>query len=198
VVSGIIPLSALAMASGVLYGVGVGFVISGMGLAIGASLAFFVSRHWLRQPILKWVSPYISVQALDHNILLRGWQLAILLRISPVAPFGVVSYAFGLTSVTFAQFLVGLLGSFPAMLVYVYSGAVSGEMLRAFFSGDPQIDHLRVLLLVLGLVATAAAVWLFTRIIRDTLTEVQALAGAKADMSKAKLDSLLTSEEEAS
>lgn len=173
VVSGIIPLSALAMASGILYGVGIGFIISGIGLSIGASLAFAISRHWLRQLILAWVSRHISVAALDHNILLRGWQLALLLRISPVAPFGVVSYAFGLTSITYRQFMVGLLGSFPAMLGYVYSGALSGEMLRAFLSGNPQIDRLRLGLLAAGFVATLAAIVLLKRIIQDALAEAR-------------------------
>ena len=55
-----------------------------------------------------------------------GWKLVCLIRISPVMPFAVTSYALGLSSVRFRAYVLGTLASLPPLLAYVLAGRLAG------------------------------------------------------------------------
>ena len=65
----------------------------------------------------------------------EGWKIVGLARLSPVFPFSLLNYAFGLTRVKFGHYvLASWLGMMPGTLLYVYVGslaqAAAGERTR--------------------------------------------------------------------
>jgi uncharacterized membrane protein YdjX (TVP38/TMEM64 family) len=68
----------------------------------------------------KYVTPRASRLAQD------GWRLVCVLRVSPVMPFAMTSYALGLTGISQRAYLLGTLAALPALLGYVTVGALAG------------------------------------------------------------------------
>ena len=54
-----------------------------------------------------------------------------LLRLSPVVPFNVLNYAFGVTRVSLRDYvLASWIGMMPGTLMYVYLGSIAGRPRR--------------------------------------------------------------------
>ena len=59
----------------------------------------------------------------------KGWKIVVLARLSPVFPFLVGNYFFGLTALPAKNyFAASLLGSIPSTAVYVYLGTLSRDL----------------------------------------------------------------------
>lgn len=64
--------------------------------------------------------------AIDKAIGKEGFKIILLLRLSPIFPFALSNYFYGVTAVGFAEYMAGtMLGFFPGTLAYVYGGMVS-------------------------------------------------------------------------
>lgn len=117
----VIPSWALSMAGGVIFGSIQGFALSMFGFWLSGSLAFFLSRllgksfvdNILQGKILK----------IDDSIEKNGFKIMFLLRLPPILPFDIVSYAAGLTKVKYKDFVMGsLLGVIPETISYCFMG----------------------------------------------------------------------------
>lgn len=150
---GILPASVGALAAGLVYGIVGGFLLSAIGTLIGAGLAFLLARSLLRPLIARMLARHPRIARLDDAVTRDGWRLVCLLRISPVMPFAITSYALGLTSLDLRSYAIGTLASLPALLGYVVLGHLSGSGLDALASH--QARPLHWLLLLLAIAATA-------------------------------------------
>jgi uncharacterized membrane protein YdjX (TVP38/TMEM64 family) len=167
--TGVIPLSLLAIASGGLYGLWKGFLLSTVGTSFGALMAFLLSRYAYRSNIDEWENRHLSIRHLDHEIAEKGWIFVLLLRLSPVAPFSLASYAFGLTRISLAAYMLGSIGATPALLAYVYTGSISGMALMTLTGNNGQLNPMQLGTLILGFVATVAGVVYFAHIAKKGL-----------------------------
>lgn len=167
--TGIIPLSLLAIASGALYGLLNGFLLSAVGVNFGALIAFLLSRYAYRSNIDDWESRHLSIQHLDKEIALRGWIFVLLLRLSPLAPYSLASYAFGLTRISMGAYMLGSIGATPALLAYVYTGSLSGMALMTLTGNNVELNPFQLTMLILGFIATVAGVSYFAHIARKGL-----------------------------
>jgi len=157
--SGLLPLSLLAVMTGSFFGFGAEVLITAAGgTGKGGLLSFTLARYGLRRPLERWVSKRISVARFDRAIAERNWRFVLLIRLSPVAPFSFISYAFGLTQVRLVDFLLGTAGSLPALTAYVYSGALSRNLFSVFAGQDGGPKWLQVSLLIAGILFTIMAV----------------------------------------
>jgi uncharacterized membrane protein YdjX (TVP38/TMEM64 family) len=161
--TGIIPASILAMAAGTIYGFGEGTLLSALGLSIGGIAGFVAARFLFRDLVRPWIGSRISLREIDADIEQQGWRVVVLLRLSPVAPFGITSYALGLTQLRFVDYLLGTVGSLPAMVAYVYMGYLTREALYA--SSGAVIPWVKLAILGLGVVATIVATVHFYRLL---------------------------------
>jgi uncharacterized membrane protein YdjX (TVP38/TMEM64 family) len=148
---GIVPGSLLGLAAGAIFGVSHGFVVSGVGILLGAVAAFELSRSVFRPWIRRALS--FRLAAIDGMVAADGWRLVALMRLSPIMPFSIASYALGLSGVRLGDYVVGTLASLPLLLGYVVIGALGGLTVTA---GSAQGADIRIGLLVLGGVATLA------------------------------------------
>jgi uncharacterized membrane protein YdjX (TVP38/TMEM64 family) len=167
--TGIIPLSLLAIVSGALYGLLTGFLISAIGINFGALIAFLLSRYAYRSNIDDWESRHLSIQHLDKEIAVRGWIFVLLLRLSPIAPYSLASYAFGLTRISMGAYMLGSIGATPALLAYVYTGSLSGMALMTLTGNNMKLNSFQLTTLIAGFIATVAGFLYFAHIARKGL-----------------------------
>lgn len=161
--TGIVPASILAIAAGTIYGFNIGVMLSAVGLLVGGVTGFAGARYLFREIASPWVNSRIALRKIDADIARQGWRVVALLRLSPVAPFGLTSYALGLTHLRFRDYLIGSFGSMPAMAAFVYGGALAREAL--YSPSRNAIPLVKLGITGLGVAATLAASIHFYRVL---------------------------------
>ena len=149
------------------FGVVEGFLVSGSATLVAAVLGFAVSRAVFRPLLADAVARRPRIRALDLAVARDGWRLVALLRISPVMPFAMTSYALGLTSLGLRDYVVGSLAALPALLGYVVLGALAAAGWSSIASGESQPVRLGLLALAVG--ATALLTLRLARIVSRVL-----------------------------
>lgn len=170
--AGIVPGALLGLAAGAIFGILDGFIAASAGILAGAGIAFALSRSYLRPFISSLLGRYGALSRLDHAVRADGWRLVALLRVSPVMPFSLTSYALGLSGIGLRDYLLGTLASLPALFGYVVLGALGGYGARLRSGTDHDI-HLA--LLALGGAATLALTVHLSRLLARALKPAQKL-----------------------
>jgi uncharacterized membrane protein YdjX (TVP38/TMEM64 family) len=116
----LVPRSVLAAAAGLVFGPLMGSAYVLAGAALGAMVAFTLGR-WLGRDFLS-----ARLTRLDRWLTTRGTWPVVVLRILPIAPFGLVSYGFGTTAIRVRHYLAGTaIGVVPSTVVYAHLGAAA-------------------------------------------------------------------------
>lgn len=160
--SGVLPASLLGIAAGALYGVAAGFAVAAAGTLAGALLAFAVARSLLRPFVARLLARRPRLHRMDAALAADGWKLVCLLRISPVMPFAITSYALGLSAVRFRAYLLGTIASLLPLLVFVAMGRMAGFGATQVRAGSP----VQWLGLAIGGGATLGLAWYLMRLLR--------------------------------
>ena len=148
----IVPALALTLGAGAIFGFVAGSLVVIVGATIGATLAFILARTVLRHRVERMTANNAKFRALDRAITREGTKILWLVRLSGFPPFTWVNYAFGLTGVRLAPYvLITFLGIIPGTLAFTYAGAAGAAALTG--SGN------RILLLVTAVGAIAVAVF---------------------------------------
>lgn len=178
-----LPGSLLTLASGFLYGPLWGTVIASPASVLGASAAFVLGRTVAKDWIASKVASNSRFGALQGAIAKEGVKILMLVRLSPVFPFSLVNYAFGLTGIRLRDYAMGSwIAMLPGTFLYVYLGSLITDAAALASGAKPPAagsTAQRVLLWV-GLVATLAVVVVVTRTAR------RALARAVPELEKAE------------
>lgn len=162
--SGIFPMSVLAVAAGATFGLLIGFVLSALSAMAGAVIAFFLSRSAFRPMVERLTVRKPRLRDFDSQIGRNGWELVCLLRISPIMPFSATSFMLGLSSISFRDYCIGTMASLPAMFGYVLIGVLADAGLTSWERGAGQLRW--ILLGIGGLAVTAITVRLSQLAIR--------------------------------
>merc|ERR1719387_1228948 len=126
----IAPASPLTVSAGVLFGLGPGLAVVLLAASTAAGIAFILGRTFLREPIRKIAENNKQFQAIDKAVGKEGFKIVLLLRLSPLLPFALSNYFYGLTAIDFVPyFFATMLGFFPGTLAYVYTGTVGDALL---------------------------------------------------------------------
>ncbi|MGH9323678.1 MAG: TVP38/TMEM64 family protein [Vicinamibacteria bacterium] len=166
-----VPGSLLTLAGGASFGLLPGFATVLSGATLGAALAFLVSRHLARKRVEKWIQEKPAFAAIDRAVARQGWKIVFLTRLSPVFPFNLQNYAYGLTSVSFGQYAAAsFIGMIPGTFLYVYLGTLGRKGLEAA-AGSESARGFEIALQVLGLLATLAVTVLINRTAKRALRE---------------------------
>ncbi|KAK8961060.1 hypothetical protein KSP40_PGU005563 [Platanthera guangdongensis] len=102
-----IPAIPLTMTAGLLFGTLTGTIIVSISGTVAASVAFLIARYFARERILKLVEGNKKFLAIDKAIGENGFRVVTLLRLSPLLPFSLGNYLYGLTSVNFVPYVLG-------------------------------------------------------------------------------------------
>ncbi len=163
----LVPGSILTLGAGAVYGVGYGSLIVSLASTLGATAAFLVGRHLARDAVARRVAANPRFAALDQAVADEGWKIVVLTRLSPVFPFTLLNYAFGLTRVPLREYaLASWLGMMPGTVLYVYLGSLADA------AGSPrQRTPAEWALYATGLLATLAVTVVVTRLARRALAQ---------------------------
>jgi len=176
-----VPGSILTLGAGALFGVVVGTIAVSIGSTLGASAAFFVGRTLARGLIESKVSGNLKFRAIDRAVGEQGFKIVLLTRLSPVFPFNLLNYAFGLTRVSFGKyFLASWIGMFPGTVMFVYLGSAAGQ-LGALATGHNKRSPAEYALLFVGLAATVVVTVLVTRVASKALKQAVPETGQSPD-----------------
>lgn len=150
-----VPALPLTMGSGYLFGVFKGTVAVSVASTAAAAVAFVIARYGLRNSVAKLAARYPRFRAMDRAIGRQGFKFVFLLRLSPLLPFALSNYLYGLTSVDLPAYVAGSwLGMLPGTIAYVSAGAAVSA-LTDLSAGKSSVNPG---LIVLGLAATIAAI----------------------------------------
>ncbi|YCM43580.1 TVP38/TMEM64 family protein [Verrucomicrobiaceae bacterium 227] len=159
-----IPASLLTMSAGALFGVVKGVALVSVSSTLAAAISFLLGRFALRDWIEKKLSHKPAFKAIDEAVAREGWKMVLLLRLSPVFPFSLLNYGFGLTKIRFwPAMLASWVGMIPGTILYVYLGSIArvatGETTTA-----------QKILYGVGLLATVVVTIRITKIAKKALS----------------------------
>ena len=170
------PGSILTIGAGFAFGLWKGFLAVSGGATLGAALAFLVARFIARDKVEAIALRNDKFRSIDHAIGKQGAKLIFLLRLSPVIPFNLSNYFYGLTGVRFWPYvLASWIGMMPGTFLYVYIGT-AGKAAVAAAAGSEAVKHgwQYWTFLGVGLVATIVVTIWVTRIARSALRKTEA------------------------
>ncbi len=166
----LLPASALTLAAGAVFGLGTGMVTVSAASTIGAGLAFLIARYFAREKIAAIARRNPKFSAVDRAIGESGWKIVALLRLSPVVPFNVQNYLYGVTRIRFwTCFLTSWIAMLPGTLMYVYLGHVGGQGLAAASGAAQSGSAGEWIMLAVGLVAIIAVTVYVSRVARAAI-----------------------------
>ncbi len=120
-----IPAFVITFANAMVWGWQKGAILSWTSSMAGAALCFFLSRVYGRGLTEKLVSKF-ALEEVDGFFARYGKNTIFVARLLPFVPFDPISYAAGLTPMSFGGFFLATgLGQLPATIVYSYAAAKS-------------------------------------------------------------------------
>ncbi|MBI3296644.1 MAG: TVP38/TMEM64 family protein [Elusimicrobia bacterium] len=153
-----LPGSVLTLGAGAIFGLWRGFFLVSLASTLGACAAMLVGRFLLRDWVARRLAAFPAFEAVRGAVAAEGWKVVALTRLSPVLPFSLLNYAYGLTDVGLKEYaLASWLGMMPGTLLFVYLGAAAGEVARSGRQGRSPAEWA---FFAAGLGATALAAWL--------------------------------------
>jgi len=128
----LVPGSVLTFAGGLAFGLGIGFPLVMVSATIGATRAFLVARYLVHNKVESLMQERPKFKAIQSAVGEGGWKVVAMLRLSPVLPFNLQNYFYGITDLKLREYVVAtFFGIMPGTLVTVYVGAagkaVSGD-----------------------------------------------------------------------
>jgi uncharacterized membrane protein YdjX (TVP38/TMEM64 family) len=117
-----IPSAPIAVAAGAAYGHTWGTLYVLVGAEMGALAAFGVARLFGREVVRRWFGERVSLGWLGSQASLMG--MVLVSRLLPFVSFDIVSYAAGLTALSFWRFAIAtLIGIAPASFLLAHVGS---------------------------------------------------------------------------
>jgi uncharacterized membrane protein YdjX (TVP38/TMEM64 family) len=166
-----VPSSVMTLAAGVTFGFWA-FPLVVVSATSGACFAFLIARYLARQRVEAFVAKRKTFAAIDMAIEEYGWKGVGLMRLSPLVPFNLQNYLFGVTKVDFVGYALStLIAIMPGTLLFVWFGTIGAS---ASDSAGADIGTAQWIMLGLGLLATVVVITVVSIKARQKLKEVGA------------------------
>ncbi|WP_346869342.1 TVP38/TMEM64 family protein [Clostridium sp. UBA5119] len=119
-----LPAFLITFANAAIFGWWQGALLSWISSMTGAALCFYIGRILGRDAVEKLTSKY-AMASVDGFFEKYGKHTILVCRLLPFVSFDFISYAAGLTSMGFLEFIVATgIGQLPATVVYSYIGGM--------------------------------------------------------------------------
>lgn len=118
-----IPGNITALAGGALFGWGVGFLLSSLGLIIGSVIAFWLGRYFGKPLVIRMVG-LKTYERYEGVVARKGIWVLFLIFLIPFFPDDALCLLAGMTAISFPLFtLLVVIGRLPGMLVANLAGS---------------------------------------------------------------------------
>lgn len=169
-----LPAFLLTFANASLFGWIKGAILSWTSAMAGAAVCFYIARFLGRDAVEKLTSR-AGLQQIDDFFDRHGSMSILIARLLPFISFDIVSYAAGLTSMSFWSFFLATgVGQLPATLVYSYVGGM--------LTGGAK----KIVMALFMIFALSALVVLLRQIYNEKQKKADAAQAAAAEASAAK------------
>lgn len=130
-----LPAFLLTFANANLFGWWKGALLSWSSAMAGAAVCFYIARILGRDAAEKLTSR-AGLKQIDEFFERHGRMSILIARLLPFMSFDIVSYAAGLTSMSFGSFFVATgIGQLPATIIYSYVGSMLTGGAKLFVTG---------------------------------------------------------------
>ena len=167
----LVPGSILTLGAGVVFGVVWGSVYVLIGAIIGETFAFLLGRYLARDWIARKIQHNQTFATLDRALNQEGIKIILLTRLSPIFPFSLLNYVFGITGISLRDYFIGSIGMIPMTITYVYLGSLAGDLATIGEATELANPELQLMIRFIGFLATLAATVYITRIARRALNK---------------------------
>ena len=168
-----IPGSLLTLGGGVLFGLFWGSVYVFVAATLGATFAFLIGRYLSRDWVSKQIEGNAKFKAINEAVAREGFKIVLLTRLSPVFPFNLLNYAFGVSQVSLKDYILGSIGMIPGTVMYVYIGSLAGALTTIQTGNQPTSYKTQVaqwIIRIVGFIATVAVTIYVTRVAKKALS----------------------------
>lgn len=171
----LVPGSVLSVTAGITYGLW-GAPIAVTGATIGSVIAYLIARYLVRDTVDAWIGRSRHLRAVEDAVNEEGWHVVALVRLSPLLPFNIQNYLFGVTHIRFWPYVwATFFGILPGTVFDVYLGSIGSRPLD-------ERSWLEWVVLGTGLVATGLLIWLVGRKAKERLESGIDLSGPPPDI----------------
>ena len=130
-----LPAFVLTFANANLFGWWQGAILSWSSAMAGAALCFYIARI-LGRDVAEKLTSKAGLKQVDEFFEKYGNNTILICRLLPFVSFDIVSYAAGLTSMSFWDFFIATgIGQLPATIVYSYVGGFLTGGAKLFMLG---------------------------------------------------------------
>jgi len=168
-----LPGSLLTLKGGCLFGLVGGSIYVLIAAIIGATFAFLVGRYISRDWVCKQIGNKPKFKAIDKAVAKNGFKIVFLTRLSPIFPFNLLNYAFGVTQVSLKDYIFGSIGMIPGTVMYVYMGSIIGHiaMSNSSIPTNTKTQTVQLILQACGLIATVFVTIYVAKVAKKALKE---------------------------
>ncbi|WP_032522698.1 TVP38/TMEM64 family protein [Prochlorococcus marinus] len=159
----ILPASWLSLLSGFLYGSYLGSIIVFISASIGATVAFFLSKTFFAKKLKNFFIRYPKLTVMEKVVEKGGLKLIFLARLSPIFPFSILNYFYGLNNIKFRDFSLGLLGIIPGTFLYCSIGSLAKTLQDLKNVQSPN----NLYMTIVGVVSTFLVVYFLAKYSRE-------------------------------
>ncbi len=164
-----LPGSVLTLGAGAIFGVVKGSIIVSFASTLGATCSFLIGRYLARRWVETKIEGNKKFKAVDEAVAKEGWKIVGLTRLSPIFPFNLLNYAYGITKVTLRDYLLASwIGMLPGTVMYVYIGSLAGDLAAATTGA---VTTVQWTIRIIGFIATVTVTIYITHIAKKALEE---------------------------
>lgn len=167
-----VPGAILTLGGGVIFGMVWGSIYVFIASTLGAIFSFLIGRYLSRHWVAKQIEGNTKFKAIDQSVAKEGLKIVFLTRLSPIFPFNLLNYAFGVTQVSLKDYCLGSAGMIPGTFMYVYLGCVVGDIAMittANQSANPQAQTAQFIINLVGVILTVAVTLYMARVAQKVL-----------------------------
>ena len=162
----LLPASWLSLLAGFLYGSIMGTLVVSISAFLGATISFFISKKFFSLRINKILEKFFYLKILEKVVNKGGLKLIILTRLSPLFPFSILNYFYGLHNTNYKDFFISLIFIIPGTYLYCSLGSLALNL------GELQnIRSNNLYLSITGIIATSLVIYLSAKYANDVLKD---------------------------
>lgn len=141
-----LPAFVITFANAALFGWVYGAILSWSSAMAGAAICFYIAKFLGRNAVEGLTSKF-ALESVDKFFDKYGKHTILIARLLPFMSFDLVSYAAGLTSMSFISFFVATgIGQLPATIVYSYVGGILTGGAKLMMTGILTLFALSILI----------------------------------------------------
>lgn len=126
------PVPVLALAAGILFGIGKGTLYTVIGAAINSTIMFYLGRYAWKDSVHRLLVEKVKPAVRDRLLVKNQTSLTVfffVMRLIPLVSYNLINYVAGITEISFWRyFLTTVIGIIPGTVVFLNAGDKSLDM----------------------------------------------------------------------